>query len=66
VKEVRILGEWAYAWTILVVTVIPKQGADPIRRSGDILTIFRRDPEGAWVIARDANMLVVQAGGQSA
>lgn len=28
-----------------------------MRNSGYVLTILRKNPDGAWVIARDANLL---------
>jgi ketosteroid isomerase-like protein len=28
-----------------------------MRRSGYVLSILRKNPDGAWVIARDANLL---------
>jgi ketosteroid isomerase-like protein len=30
----------------------------PMRRSGDTSSVLRRQPEGAWIITRDANTLV--------
>jgi ketosteroid isomerase-like protein len=30
--------------------------------SGYILTILRKNPDGRWVIARDANLLMPEAG----
>src|SRR4051794_7856705 len=56
VREVRVSGDWAFAWTDLVVTMTPASGA-PMRRSGNTLTVFRRLADGRWVLARDANML---------
>jgi uncharacterized protein (TIGR02246 family) len=61
VREIKILGDWAYAWTHLIVSVTPVEGAAPIRRSGDILSLFHKEPNGVWVLKRDANMLTVEA-----
>lgn len=58
-KELEIFGDWAYAWNRLAVTIIPVQGAEPIRRSGNILTILHKE-NGAWVLKRDANMLTMR------
>lgn len=60
INEISMMGDWAYSWTHLVVTAIPKEGAQTIRRSGDIFTLFRKEADGRWVIARDANMLTVE------
>jgi ketosteroid isomerase-like protein len=38
----------------------PLQGGSPTRRSGYTLTIFRKQADGAWVLARDANMLTAE------
>ena len=57
VQEVRVNGDWAYCWTELSVTVTPRNGGESKRRSGHTLTILRRNPEGAWMVYRDANLL---------
>jgi uncharacterized protein (TIGR02246 family) len=56
ILEVRVLGDWAYMRTHLEVTMTPP-GSEPMRRSGHTLSILRKEPDGRWVIARDANML---------
>lgn len=61
VREVRVLGDWAYAWTHLEVVMTPASGGPAVRRSGHTLSIFQRVSEGRWVLARDANMLAVDA-----
>lgn len=60
VKEIKVMCDWAYSWTHLVVTAIPNEGAQPIRRLGDIFTLFRKEADGRWVIARDANLLTIE------
>jgi uncharacterized protein (TIGR02246 family) len=57
VKEVRVFGGWAYAWSELSVSIEPRQGGLSSRRAGPALSIFRKEPDGAWRLARDANML---------
>jgi len=59
VKEIEISRDWAYAWHWLQVTVTPKEGAAPIRRAGNILSVFHKE-NGKWVLKRDANLLKVQ------
>jgi uncharacterized protein (TIGR02246 family) len=57
IKEIHVEGSIAYVWSHLTVTVTPPDGAPPIQRAGDTLTIFRK--VGArWLLARDANLLV--------
>jgi len=57
VQELQIVANWAYCWTHLTVTMTPLQAGAPTRRSGYTLTILRKQADGAWVLARDANML---------
>ena len=56
VQEIEIVGKWAWCRTELRVTVTPP-GGPPMRRAGPTLTIFRKNADGAWVVARDANLL---------
>ncbi|NTU80381.1 MAG: SgcJ/EcaC family oxidoreductase [Chloroflexales bacterium] len=61
VQEVQVSGDWASCWSQLVVTVTPLPTGATIRRSGPTLTILRQEPDGRWVVFRDANMLTVEA-----
>ena len=54
--EIKVLGDWAWLRNHITVKITPKDG-DPIRRAGHTLTILNRKPDGAWVIARDANFV---------
>jgi uncharacterized protein (TIGR02246 family) len=56
IREVRVLGDWAYLRNHLVVTMTPP-GGTPIRRSGYTLTIMRKESDGQWRLARDANLV---------
>jgi len=56
IAELRVLGDWAYVRNHIDVTMTPHSGA-PMRRSGYTLTIFRKEHDGRWRLARDANML---------
>ena len=60
IHEIQVVTDWAYCWTHLSVTMTPLQGGAPVRRAGYTLTILRKQADGAWVIARDANMLTVE------
>jgi uncharacterized protein (TIGR02246 family) len=60
VQELRVSHGVAYAWTHLSVTVTPRSGGAAMHRSGDALTIFRKQPAGNWVAIRDANMLAAE------
>ena len=56
IVELEILGAWAWMRTRLEVSMTPPGGA-PMVRSGYTLSILRKEPDGRWVIARDANLL---------
>ncbi len=56
IRELQVLGDWAYLRNYLTVTVTPPGGA-PIRRAGWTLTILRKGADGRWRLARDANLL---------
>ena len=56
IRELQVLGDWAYLRNYLTVTVTPPGGA-PMRRAGWTLTILRKGADGRWRLARDANLL---------
>lgn len=60
IEEISVFDDWAYARTRLRVVTIPSDGSEPLHRSGYTLSIFRRDADGRWRLARDANLLVVE------
>jgi uncharacterized protein (TIGR02246 family) len=57
IHELKVLGDWAWMRTHLKVTFTPPNGK-ATERSGYTLTILHKQPDGAWVIARDANLLM--------
>ena len=58
IQEIQVLGDWAFMWTKLRVSVTPRGAAHPIIRAGPTLSILRKH-NGKWLLARDANMLSV-------
>lgn len=56
IRELKVLGDWAYLRNFIEITVTPA-GGTPIRRSGFTLTILRKEPDGRWLLARDANLV---------
>jgi len=54
IVELEVLGDRAWMRTRLEVSMTPTGGA-PMVRSG--YTLLRKEPDGRWVIARDANLL---------
>jgi uncharacterized protein (TIGR02246 family) len=57
IRELQVIGGWAYARNFIEVTMTPPGGDQPIRRSGYTLTLFRKEADGRWLLARDANLL---------
>lgn len=57
IQELQVVGDIAYLRNHLLVTLTPRGGGVPMKRSGYTLTIFRKLPDGNWVLSRDANML---------
>jgi uncharacterized protein (TIGR02246 family) len=57
VQDVEASGDLAYAWSVLTVSMTPLAGGNPVERSGNVLSIFHRQANGAWVLIRDANLL---------
>ena len=56
VREVAVLGDWAWCQTHLTVTMTPPD-APPKLRKGYALSILRKHPQLGWLVARDANLL---------
>lgn len=56
VQEIKVFGEWAYCWTVLTVVVTPRKGGAAMKRSGNTLSILKKQ-DGEWLLFRDANML---------
>jgi uncharacterized protein (TIGR02246 family) len=57
IQEIHINGDWAYLWNYLVVVMTPKEGGQPNRRTGNVLSVLRKQSSGEWVMFRDANLL---------
>ncbi len=58
IMEIEVSGDMACLWSRLSVRVTPPGTDQPIERAGHTLTVFRR-VDGGWLLARDANLLVV-------
>jgi uncharacterized protein (TIGR02246 family) len=57
IEELKVIGDWAFARTHLVVDVTPPDG-QTTRRAGHAVTIFCKDERGAWRLARDCNAMI--------
>jgi uncharacterized protein (TIGR02246 family) len=60
IQEIQILGHWAYLRNYVELTVTPPDGGTPVRQSGHTLTILRKESDGRWRLARDANLLTAE------
>jgi uncharacterized protein (TIGR02246 family) len=59
IQDLKIFGDWAWLRNHLTVAVTPPSG-ETVRRSGYTLTILRKEPNGAWLLVRDANLLTTE------
>jgi uncharacterized protein (TIGR02246 family) len=57
VREVQVSGDLAFAVSLLHVHIIPNDAGKESTRSGDALSVFRRQADGGWLLIRDANLL---------
>ena len=56
-EEVIVVGEAAYTRSRDSLTVSPRAGGEESQLAGDRMTIYRKQPDGRWLLARDANVL---------
>ncbi len=57
VEEIRVSGDFAWCWTRLSVTT-SMPGSQAMRRSGNTLSVLQKQPDGRWLLIRDANLLM--------
>jgi uncharacterized protein (TIGR02246 family) len=55
--EVVVSGDVAYARAQDSLSVTPRAGGDAMRLAGHRLTVYRKQPDGRWLLARDAHTL---------
>ena len=56
IREINLAGDWAYIRNYIEITITPPAG-NVTRRSGYTLSILRKQPNGKWVLWRDANLI---------
>ena len=59
IQEIEVSGSLAYCWSVLTVRVAPIAGGSAVVRKGSALSILRKQPNGSWIVVRDANMLTL-------
>ena len=57
IQEIHLAGDYAFLWNYLDIQVTPVAEGQSRHSAGHILSVFRKEPDGRWVIFRDANML---------
>jgi uncharacterized protein (TIGR02246 family) len=55
--DVVVVGEVAYTLSRDSLSVSSRGGGEESRLAGDRMTIYRKQPDGRWLLARDANVL---------
>ncbi|WP_426395613.1 SgcJ/EcaC family oxidoreductase [Ralstonia sp. R-29] len=60
IQEVQVFGEIAYLRNLLRITMTMPDGK-VTRRSGQTLTILRKEADGKWRLVRDANLVMAEA-----
>ena len=56
-EEVVVVGEVAYTRSRDALSVTPRGGGKATQLAGHRITIYRRQPDGRWLLARDAHTL---------
>jgi len=56
-EEVTVVGEVAYTRSRDALSVTPRAGAEARQFAGHRITIYRKQPDGRWLLARDAHTL---------
>jgi len=54
--EMKVMGNWAFVRNLITLTITP-EGGTPMMRSGYTLTLLRKNGDGQWKLARDANLV---------
>jgi uncharacterized protein (TIGR02246 family) len=57
-EEVVVVGEVAYSRCRDVVTVTPRDGGETTKHAGYRMTVYRKQADGRWLLARDAHTVV--------
>lgn len=56
-EEVVVVGEVAYTWSRDALSVMPRTVGAATQFAGHRITIYRKQPDGRWLLARDAHTL---------
>lgn len=56
-EEVVVAGAVAYTWSRDALSITPRSGGEATQLTGHRLTVYRKQPDGRWLLARDAHTL---------
>jgi len=56
-EEVVVVGEVAYTRSRDALSVTPRAGGEVTQLAGYRITVYRKQPDGRWLLARDAHTL---------
>ena len=56
-EEVVVVGEVAYTRSRDSLSVIPRAGGEAMQLAGHRITVYRKQRDGRWLLARDAHTL---------
>ncbi len=56
IREIKVLGDWAYIRNYIEMTIMPPDGT-AMQRRGYTLSILHKQSNGKWVLWRDANLV---------
>ncbi len=56
-EEVVVVGDLAYTLCRDSLSVAPRAGGEATALAGHRITIYRKQPDGRWLLARDAHTL---------
>ncbi len=57
IQEIQVADGWAFLRNYLEISIQSADGGAPVRRSGYTLGVLRKEADGRWRLARDANLL---------
>jgi len=56
-EDVVVVGEVAYTWSRDTLSVTRRAGGEAKQFAGHRITVYRKQPDGRWLLARDAHTL---------
>ena len=56
-EDVAVVGEVAYTLSRDSLSVTPRGGGEATQLAGHRITVYRKQPDGRWLLARDAHTL---------